>query len=640
MTPLTLNRLERPQVEAMIKYLAGGKALPAEVGEHIVARTDGVTLFVEELTKMLLESDLLREDADHYALTGRLSEVTIPATLQDSLMARLDRVPAVREVAQLGAVLGREFAYEVLKGLTTIEESTLQERLAQLVSAELLYQRGRPPRARFFFKHALIRDAAYESLLRSTRQHYHQQIAELFEGQFPDLVETQPELVAHHYTEAGLSERAIGYWQRAGQRAVERSAHAEAVGHLNKGLEVGATLPETPERARQELTLQTTLGPALIATKGYTAAEVERAYARARELCEAVGDTPQLFLVLRGLQVFYIVRGELHKARELSEQMLTLAQGQDDRALQVGAHLALGQTLLFLGEPVSARENLEQGWARYDVQLHRFEDWPGGHPAVQCLTVGAWALWVLGYPDQALHRSREGLNLAQELSHPFSLAFAHSQAAVLHLTRGDPQAALKQAEAGVTLATEQEFPFVVASCTSLLGAALAALGRDGEGVRQMRQGLAALQAMGSPLGLPSGLALLATRYGKIGEIDEGLATLAEALHLVEKNGERLWEAELHRLKGELTLQSGDQSSVSRAQNEAEECFQKALNIARRQQGKSLELRAATSLSRLWHQQGKRDEARELLSETYGWFTEGFDTEDLREAKALLDELGG
>jgi predicted ATPase len=527
MTPLTLNRLERPQIEVMIGHLAGGKALPLEVVEHIVDRTDGVPLFVEELTKMLLESEFLREDTDHYALTGPLSAVTIPATLQDSLMARLDRVPTVREVAQLGAVLGREFAYEILRELTTIEESALHERLAQLVNAELLYQRGRPPRARFFFKHALIRDAAYESLLRSTRQHYHRQIAQLFEGQFPDLVETQPELVAHHYTEAGLSERAVGYWQRAGERAVGRSANAEAIRHLHKGLEVLSTLPDTPERAQQELTLQTTLGPALIATKGYAAAEVEQTYARARELCGQVGDTRQLFLVLRGLQVFYLVRGDMHTARELSEQLLTLAQDQDNRHLLEGAHFVLGQTLYFQGQPVSAREHLEQGCTLYDTQPHRFEGWSGGHPALQCLTHGAWALWLLGYPDQALQRNHQALRLADELSHPLSLVLTHLHTCVLHYFRRDPQAVLEQAEAGLTLGTEHGFTFHVAALTIQQGWALVARG-GGQDILQMRQGLAAFHATGAQGTLLHSFAQLADGYGRIGEIGEALLEELEA----------------------------------------------------------------------------------------------------------------
>ena len=268
LTPLTLNRLDRPQVEALIRHLAGGKALPAEVVQHIVARTDGVPLFVEELTKMLLESGLLREEGDHYVLTGPLASVAIPATLHDSLMARLDRLAAAKAVAQLGAVLGREFAYALLQALAPLDEATLQARLGQLVAAELLYQRGRPPRATYLFKHALIQEAAYASLLKSTRQQVHQQVAQVLEAQFPEMVETQPELVAQHYTEAGLTEQAMPYWQRAGQQALQRSANLEAIQHLTNGLELLATLPETPARAQQELDLQLALGPALMATKG------------------------------------------------------------------------------------------------------------------------------------------------------------------------------------------------------------------------------------------------------------------------------------------------------------------------------------------------------------------------------------
>ena len=306
MTPLTLNRLERPQVEALITHLAGGKALPAEVVAYIVARTDGVPLFVEELTKMLLESDVLHQEAERYTLTGPLSAVAIPTTLQDSLMARLDRLPMIREVAQLGAVLGREFAYEMLRALAGVEEALLQERLAQLVDTELLYQRGRPPRAKYIFKHALVQDAAYASLLKSTRQQYHQQVAQMLEARFPDTVETEPELVAHHYTEAGCYAQAVGYWQQAGQRAMQRSANVEAIAHLRQGIELLTTLPDTPARVQAELTLQTTLGPALMATRGYAAPEVAATYHRARELCQQAEDTPELFPVLWGMWLLYL----------------------------------------------------------------------------------------------------------------------------------------------------------------------------------------------------------------------------------------------------------------------------------------------------------------------------------------------
>ena len=342
LTPITLNRLERPQVEALIAHLAGGKALPREVIEHIVAKTDGVPLFVEELTKMVLESGLLQEEAEHYRLTGSLSTVTIPATLQDSLMARLDRLPQAREIAQLGAVLGREFAYELLQAVAPLDEATLQAGLAQLVAAELLYQRGRPPRARYIFKHALIQDAAYASLLRSTRQQVHQQVAQLLEARFPETVETQPELVAQHYTAAGCTEQAVGYWQRAGQQASDRSAHLEAVSHLTTGIELLQTLPETPEHTQQALTLHIALGAALQITKGQAAPEVEHAYTQARALCQQVGETPELVPVLFGLWRFYIVRPQLHTARELGETLLRLAQRAHDPALAVIAHYALG----------------------------------------------------------------------------------------------------------------------------------------------------------------------------------------------------------------------------------------------------------------------------------------------------------
>ena len=349
-TPLTLNRLDRPQVEALIQHLAGGKALPAEVVQHLVTRTDGVPLFVEELTRMLLESGLLREAEASYVLTGSLASVPIPATLHDSLMARLDRLPAAKAVAQLGAVLGREFSYAMLQALAPLDEDTLQARLEQLVAAELLYQRGRLPRATYLFKHALIQDAAYASLLKSTRQQMHQQVAQVLEAQFPETVATQPELVAQHYTEAGLMEQAILYWQRAGQQALQRSANLEAVRHLTTALELLALLPETPVRAQQELDLQLALGSALLVSKGHTALEVERAYARARELCQQVGETPQLFSVLRGLWQFYNMRGEYQTARELGEQCLHLAQNVQEPALLLEAHHALGPTLLFLGE--------------------------------------------------------------------------------------------------------------------------------------------------------------------------------------------------------------------------------------------------------------------------------------------------
>ena len=335
LTPLTLSRLPRPQATQMTVRVTGGKALPSEVVEQIVTKTDGVPLFVEELTKMVLESGLLREGEERYELTGPLPPLAIPATLHDSLMARLDRLATVKDVAQLGATIGRTFAYELLQAVSPLDEATLQHGLRQLVEAELVYQRGVPPQATYTFKHALIQDAAYQSLLRSTRQQYHQRLAQVLVERFSETAETQPELLAHHYTEAGLSAQAIPYWQRAGQRALQRSAYAEAIGHLTTGLEVLQTLPDTPERAQHELALHVALGGALIGTKSYSAPEVEHSFARARALCQQLGETPEFFHILYGLWHALYVGGKLQTARELAEQCLHLAQRANDPALFV-----------------------------------------------------------------------------------------------------------------------------------------------------------------------------------------------------------------------------------------------------------------------------------------------------------------
>jgi predicted ATPase len=637
MTQVTLSRLERRHVEEIVQRVAGGKALPDEIMQQVVQKTDGVPLFVEELTKMVMESGLLWETEGHYELTGSLPPLAIPTTLQDSLVARLDRLAAVKEVAQLGATLGREFSYELIQALMAGDETSLQQALAKLVEAEVLYQRGLPPQATYLFKHALIQDAAYQSLLKSKRQQYHQQIAQVLEGQFPDTVETQPELVAHHYTEAGVGAQAIPYWQQAGERAVQRSANAEAITHLTKGLELLAAFPDTPARSRQELALRTALGPALIATKGNAAPEVEHTYARALELCRREGETPQLFPVLFGLWLFYLGRAELQTTRELGEQLLTLAQRVQDPALLLEAHRALGVTLHLLGEVALARAHVEQGIVLYDPQRHRSHAFLYGQdPGVVCLTYTAHALWLHGYPDQALTRSHEALTLARELSHPHSLAYALTFcAAWLHQFRREGQAAQKWADTSIALCTEQGFPLWLAWGTIMRGWALAEQGQKEEGIAQIRQGLAAHRAMGAELTRPHFLALLAEVYGKVGQAEVGLTLLTEALAAIDKNGERYYEAELYRLRGELTLKSNVQGTRSKVE-EAEECFWKAIEIARRQRAKSLELRAVMSLSRLWQQQGKREEAQQMLAEIYGWFTEGFDTKDLQEAKALIE----
>jgi predicted ATPase len=631
-TQVTLNRLGRAQVEAMIPSLTGEKILPTEVVEQVIAKTDGVPLFVEELVKMILESGLVREQADRYVLTGPLPPLAIPSTLYDSLMARLDRLSTARELVQLGAVLGREFAYELLQAVAPVDELTLQQGLAQLVDAELVYQRGLPPRSRYIFKHALIQDTAYQSLLKSTRQQYHQRIAQVLVAQFPKIAEVQPELVAHHYTEAGLNELAVRYWQRAGQQAIEQSANLEAISHLTKGREVLQTLPETPERLQQELTFHIALGTPLVVTKGYGAAEVEQCYTRAWELCQQVGESPQLFLALWGLYRFYLLRAGLQAAQELGGQLLSLAQRMQDPALLLEAHGALWQTCFWLGEFPLAQVQMEQGIALYDIKQHHSHAFLYGRdPGVDCYSYAAVVLWFLGYPDQALKRKNEALTLAQELSHPFSLTFALGFAGFLHTFRREGQATQEYAEATMALSAEQGFTHWLAHSMIFRGWALAEQGE--EGTAQIRQGIDTWRAAGDELARPACLALLAEAYAKGGQPEEGLSALAEALTVAHKTGERFCEAELYRLQGELLL-----TRPTRQTAEAEACFHQALDIARRQQTKSLELRAAMSLARLWQRQGNRDAARKLLAEIYGWFTEGFDTADLQEAKALLTEL--
>jgi predicted ATPase len=559
--------------------------LPVDVIEHIVSKTDGVPLFIEELTKMLLESTLLREEADHYALTGPLTAITIPTTLYDSLMARLDRLPTVREVAQRGAVLGREFAYELLHALTTMEEATLQHGLTQLVDAELLYQRGRPPRARYLFKHALIQDAAYASLLKSTRQRYHQQTAQLLEARFPEIVAAEPELLAHHYTEAGCHAQAMGYWQQAGTRALQRSANVEAIAHVQRGLALLSTLPDTPQRMQHELDFLTTLGPALMATKGYAAPAVVQAYTRARELCQQIGETPEHFLVLWNLWIFYVNRAEHQMTMELGEQCLQLAQRVQDATLLLAAHYVLGLSWFYRGSSVLACSHLEHTMALYDPEQHHVlaYHYGGFDPGMVGVIQYAWALWLRGYPAQARAHSAKALSLAQQLAHPYTLARTLYYDALLCQLRRDVPAVRDQGDATITAATAQRFALMQALGPIMRGWAIAVQEHSTEGLVQIRQGLDAYRSTGAEAQRPYLLTLLAEASGLLGQPEGGLAALEEALTLMEKTGERYYEAELHRQRGELLLLRAAKSHAvqgSQDQHEAETCFQHALDVAR------------------------------------------------------------
>jgi class 3 adenylate cyclase/predicted ATPase len=632
MTPLTLNRLERLQIEAVMTRLAHRKTLPQEVIEHVVTKTDGVPLFVEELTKMLLDSELLEEESDHYELTGPLLTMTIPDTLQGSLMARLDQMNTAKEVAQLGSVLGREFAYDILQAVAPLDEATLQDGLAQLVEAELLYQRGRPPRAKYIFKHALIQDAAYASLLRHTRQQVHQQIAQTLLAHFPEIIETQPEWVAYHYTEAACAEQAIPYWQQAGQRARERWANQEAISHLTAGIELLKTLPQTPERTQQELALQVPLGAALLMTKGHGAPEVEATYTRAHDLCRQLGDTSDLFPVLFGLWRFYAVRPAFQTILELGEELFRLAQGAQIAPLLVVAHYALGFPYLSLGKLGDAQRHFDTGVALYVPEQRSSTVFRAGQdPGVACLLYGAWVLWLRGYPRQALEREQEALALARELADPFTLAFVRCFAAVVRSCGRDISGVQEHAGAALVLAAEHGFTLWVNVGRILRGWATTMQEPSAEATAEAQQALATFHTAGIDLIGPFFLTLVAEAYELRGQLEESRHVLADAQALLDRTGERWWEAEVYRRTGELLL-------AQSVQQQAVPWLQQALDIARAQDAKSLELRAATSLARLWQSQDKRSDAHKLLAPVYEWFTEGFDTADLQEAKSLLEEL--
>jgi class 3 adenylate cyclase/predicted ATPase len=633
-TRLSLSRLTRRHGSDIALRVTGGRVLPAEVLEQIVSRTDGVPLFIEELTKAVVESGLLQDAGGRLELTGPLPPRAIPTTLYDSLMARLDRFAPVKEVAQIGAVFGREFSYQLLAAVIDIPAAQLDQALGQLVASELVFQRGTPPEAMYSFKHALVQDTAYQSLLRSKRHQLHAKIARMMEERFPEIAEARPELLAHHFTEAGLASQAIVYRQRAGERDLERSAYAEAISQLKQGLELLEALPDRPERVRQELSLRLALGSALTATRGYADPEVGDAYLQARELCRELGEAPpQLFPALHGLYRFYHVRGQLQAAREPGEQLLKMAVSVQDSGLFVEAHRALGVPLFWLGDVTRALENLEQGARLYRAQKHRSHATMfGTDPGVVCLSYGALALWHVGHPEQAYNRSCEALALARNLSHHHSLALALVFAAWLHQFRREPQAAREHAEAAIAICAEQGFPLFMSMGTILRGWALGQEGRGEEGVAQMRRGLADLRATGAGLWQPTFLSLIAEADGRIGQARRGLEVLGEAMAIVDRNDERFYETELHRLKGELLLSTPADPSG------AERCFRIALEIAGRQRAKSLELRAACSLARLCAREGRRSEAHDLVAPIYGSFSEGFGMPDHQEAKALLDQL--
>ena len=636
LTPLTLTRLGREYSAALVAGLTQGKPLPEPVLAEITAKTDGIPLFVEELTKTVLESGLLRETDEAFVLDGPLPPLAaIPASLHDSLLARLDRLSSVKEIAQTAACIGREFSYQLLTAVVPVPEPQLQAGLDVLVEAGLVYRRGHPPNTQYLFKHALVRDAAYESLLRGKRQQLHADIAQLLEKQFPDIVTTQPEMLAYHFTEAGLIEQAVSYWHRAAQRASVRSADMETIAHITRGLELVAALPDTSHQAKHELNLRLTLGPALMNTKGSAAQEVEQTYLRARELCEQLHQAKQHFTALWGLWLNHDMSGRLDSAQQIADELIDVAEGLSDSTFLLQGYHCAWSTEMDVGQFTQALEHAEYGIALYDIDRHRNSAYLyGGHDAGVCgYACAVLSDWLLGYPNRALQRAQETLALAETVAHPFSLAQARFYVAMLHQLRADPKAVKTHAEALIEYSIAHDLVVWLLNGRLLQSWALASLGQVEHGVTAFCQALDERRAMDIKSRQGYYLTILAELFAQHGPPARGIDTITEALELLRSTGECAWEAITHRIHGELLL-------AQRKKNEAESesCFKRSIEVAHRQQAKSLELRAATNLARLWYDQDKRREAHDLLAPVYNWFTEGFDTAGLKDAKALLDEL--
>jgi class 3 adenylate cyclase/predicted ATPase len=630
-----LNRLTRREGVVVIERLAGGRSLPKEIVDQIVARTDGVPLFIEELTKAILESEVLRSERDRYVLTGSLPPLSIPTTLHGSLMARLDRLAPVRKIAEIGAAIGREFSHELIAAIAELPEGELDDALGQLVAAELVYRRGTPPDAVYTFKHALVQEAAYSTLLRGARQQLHARIATVLPARFPEVAATQPELLAHHCAEGGLADAAIDYWFAAGERALHTSANVEAIRHLSQGLQLLSSLRETPERRWKELRFQTTLGPALLATRGWASSEAEQAYSRAEELCQNLRDHNEHFKIVSGLWLIHMTRGESSRARALSDELFRLAKQQNDDDLRIQAHHSAWAGFQWCGEFAAVRDHAELGISLYSPAKHAAHalTYAGHDPGVCAWIQGGLALWFLGYPDRALANARRAMTLAEQIAHPPTIAHALSHGVILHQLRRDPATVSAWGEQLVRLAGAHRLEMYEAVGTFARGWAMANQDQAKAGLVELRRGMDACVGLGMRLFQPYHQAVVAEAYLRAGEIQIGLDVVEEAMRFVTESGVRFWEAELWRLKGTLLshLAPGETRDV-------EACYREALRVARHQQAKSLELRAAMSLARFWRDQGRRDEARDLLAAVYGSFTEGFETPDLRDAKALLDEL--
>ncbi len=626
---LSLSRLTKPRMEALILQVSGGKPLPAVVVQEILTKTDGVPLFVEELTRDVLEAPFLKDAGTHFTLAGPLPALGVPGTLRDSLTSRLDRLGSAKATAQMAATLGREFDYDMLLRVTGSTDAELSQDLRVLVDGELLYQRGKPPAARYMFKHSLVQDTAYESLLKNARRQAHGRIAGVLVSEKPELCETQPEILAHHRAAAGQPIEAAADLLRAGQRALERSANAESIAHLTRAIELCESAPDSGTRAELEPTLRTLLGVPLMMTKGYGAPEVEQTYAKALSLANDA-EGKQLLPVLWGLWIFYHVRANYRTAWEISDKLLALADRSGDSTVQVAAHLARGSTSLLTARYEAARRHLELSIHHYDAAAHRGHAYMFGQDSlVFARAMLSWTLWLTGLPDQALRVSAHAVSWARELGHPNTLAFALGMAAALHQYRGErPQVESFSSEL-IAMAGPQGLLHWLSEGRILHGWATSGPTTENEGLVEMREGRAVWSMIGARVADTHWDAMIAERLMDDNQRAEGLALVAKMKAFVEDSDERSFEPEVHRLEGEmLLLEPGHEV-------EAEACFERAIDLAKRQGARSLLLRASTSLARMWTAASKSDRAAELLRPVWSSFQEGLGTRDLVRAKAVL-----
>jgi predicted ATPase len=632
-TALTVNRLAQRDIEAIIDHVVGNKLLPASVRQDIIERTDGIPLFVEEMTKAVLETGS-ESAAEQTAAAVPLPALAVPASLNASLMARLDRLGPAKEVAQIGSAIGREFSHALLAAVVRKPETELQSALDRLIQAGLLFRQGVPPHATYLFKHVLVQDAAYGTLLRSRRQHLHGEIASTLEEAFPEIVEMQPEILARHCAEAGLDEKAQKYWRTAGEQAVRRASNREAIGHFRQALALNEKLPPDAERSQTELAILSQLGPALMSVHGWSTPEVGVVFERAENLARQLESSADLAPPLAGLWLFHTARGQLSRSNEITNELFNVARTLDDPDVLLQAHHCAWPIRWFRGEIKDAKAHTDAGLNLYDEARHarhRFL-YLGHDPAVCALSITSVLQWLLGYPSQGLQLESNAIDLARRLQHAPSLAHALWLVCQAQVTRNDVAAAMNTATELLTLSEEHGLPQTRTFALAYLGWAIGQTKDVAQGVQYLEEALAVFKGLGLRSNLTLAICLLAETYFTGGRYESAMDQVNLAITTSSETGDRWCLPLIYMTHARLLQQTYPKADA------AEASLRRALEVAELQRAKGWELRAATSLARLWHDQGKRDEARDLLAPVYGWFTEGFDTHDLKEAKALIDAL--